>query len=204
MSLLDGIISIFAPYDCLGCEEEGSLLCPACAAGLLPAPPVGRLSAALSDVRAAVRYDGLAKSLVWHLKFAGAQSAVRCMADFMVPFVVPNRHSVIVPVPTATTRIRSRGYDQTYLLARELAKKTGCPMRPLLSRNGQARQVGATRKRRLMQLQDAFYTSADLQEVSVLLVDDVLTTGATMEAAAKVLLQAGAVRIDALTFAYSP
>jgi ComF family protein len=148
-----------------------------------------------------VVYEGLAKDLIWQLKFQGARAAARQMACHM-----PSPHEpvdYIVPVPTATSRVRRRGYDQAKLLARELAKRDQLVLLDCLSRSGQAHQVGASRRERLRQLQAAFRVrSAPLiKGRRIMLVDDVVTTGATLEAAATVLRAAGAKSVDAMVFA---
>ncbi|HSX05969.1 MAG TPA: phosphoribosyltransferase family protein [Candidatus Saccharimonadales bacterium] len=111
--------------------------------------------------------------------------------------------AVLVPVPTATSRVRARGYDHAALLAREVSRLTNTPRRIVLRRVGQAHQVGSRRSQRLEQLQAAF-RPVQVNEIRgrhIILIDDVLTTGATLEAAARVLRRAGAARVDAIVFA---
>ena len=109
---------------------------------------------------------------------------------------------LIVPVPTATSRVRSRGYDHAKLLAKELAGAAQLKHESLLLRLCQTRQAGAKRQTRIQQLEGAFgLKKQDIKGKHVLLVDDVVTTGATLEEAAKVLKQAGAKTIDAVVFA---
>ncbi|HKR82318.1 MAG TPA: phosphoribosyltransferase family protein [Candidatus Saccharimonadales bacterium] len=112
-------------------------------------------------------------------------------------------NTVLVFVPTATSRVRQRGYDQARLIARELGRLHRIPLLPALVRVGQRRQVGASGEQRRRQLQDAFRVvrKPTLKGKHVVLVDDVVTSGATLEAAARVLHQAGAQRIDAAVFA---
>jgi ComF family protein len=109
----------------------------------------------------------------------------------------------ITYVPTANARVRERGYDQAALIARELSRQVGSPCVPLLARVGGQRQLGQGRAARKKQMEGAFRVlkPALLQNKHVLLVDDVLTTGATCEAAARVLRQAGAKRVSAAVFA---
>jgi ComF family protein len=162
-----------------------------------------RSSSDLFIVRAATFYKGLAKNLVWQLKFQGAQAAAREIAEQLFRFLPQGEDFVIVPVPTATSRIRRRGYDQATLIARYLARSSGLPYSATLRRRGQHHQLGSSRTQRITQLQGA-YRSVRPERVAhkhVVLIDDVLTTGATLEAAAKVIKAAGAKRISALVFA---
>jgi ComF family protein len=111
--------------------------------------------------------------------------------------------TVVVPVPTATDRRRRRGYDQATLIARALARRQDLAHVPCLRRLGRAHQVGAGRAQRLAQLAGAFVVVRPdrIRGKHVVLVDDVITTGATFEAAARALHQAGAARVSAVTFA---
>jgi ComF family protein len=221
MSIVDYLVSHLAPHDCLGCGAEGRLLCADCATKLRPALACCyrcrtasvdfltckdcRNSSALRQVRAVTVYEKLAKDLVWKLKFAHAHSAAREIAAVMDPLVNHQKQHdlLIVPVPTATTRTRQRGYDQARLLARELALSARRPYADVLARQNQAHQVGASRQQRLQQLAAAFRITKPQQvkNAAVLLIDDVVTTGATLEAAAAVLKTAGARHIEALVFA---
>lgn len=218
MSLLDAIVASFAPYDCLGCGHEGGLLCEGCR-GLFDQIPSRcyrckklsldsttcrscRSSSKLHSVQVVTLYDYIAKDLVWQLKFRGAQAAAKEMAKLMLPLAMAPE-AVLVHLPTATSRIRQRGYDQARLITRELSMRSGLPCRNLLARVGQHHQVGASREQRTTQLKNAFRITNPkaVQNAHIILVDDVLTTGATVEAAAKTLRAAGAKRVDALVFA---
>ena len=110
---------------------------------------------------------------------------------------------IVTHVPTASKRIRQRGYDHAQLLARALVREHKLTYLPLLTRAGSARQVGSTRGTRLVQLSDAFriIQTDRIRGASVLLVDDIVTTGGTLEAAARCLKQSGANQIDAVAFA---
>jgi predicted amidophosphoribosyltransferase len=110
---------------------------------------------------------------------------------------------LIAYVPTAPQRVRERGYDQAALIAKELAIRSKLPYHTLLARTGTQRQLGQQRAVRKEQMTGAFRSldKIDLQDKHVLLIDDVLTTGATCEAAARALRQAGAKRVSAAVFA---
>ncbi len=112
-------------------------------------------------------------------------------------------NAIVVYIPTANRRVRERGYDQAQLIAREFAHRRRLPCQALLRRHGATRQLGASRQQRQQQLQTAFYCPYPQKVVgrSIILIDDVLTTGATIEAASRVLCQAGATNVTALLFA---
>jgi len=141
--------------------------------------------------------------LVWKLKFHHARAAVGPMAELMCDRLLFDTGAILVPVPTATSRVRQRGYDQAELLSRALSLKTGLPNRQWLRRHGQSRQVGQTKAERAAHVASAFRVPSPPRIVGchVILVDDVLTTGSTLEAAARVLKTAGAKRVDAIVFA---
>lgn len=221
MSIADNLLAILAPYECLGCTAEGSLLCDGClntlpaiaercyrcrklSPGALTCHSCRKLSK-LRHVRVATVYDNLARELVWKLKFGGAQAASHPMITRMAQVISEQLQPsiIIIPVPTATRRVRQRGYDQAELLARELAHQTRLTYIPCLARVGQQHQVGANRRQRLRQLTGAFRVTHNRQinGASILLVDDVITTGATLEAAAHALRVAGARTIGAVVFA---
>jgi len=220
MSIFDGILAKIAPHECVGCTAEGSLLCVGCRTKLRRAAdrcyhcfkpsPEGRTCpecaqiSPLDSLRSAVMYEKLAKKLVWKLKSGGAQSAATVMAACMLPGLsqLPGRQ-IVVSVPTATTRIRQRGYDQARLLAKQLAFQARLPWIDCMARSGQAHQVGANRAQRMRQLDRSFRVSQArfVRGAHIILVDDVVTTGATLEMAAKVLKQAGAASVGAITFA---
>lgn len=216
--MLEKIISLIAPHSCLGCTAEGALLCRNCALQLPPIVPrcyhcaastkdyrtcpACRRTSALFQVWAVTAYDGVAKALVRKLKYERARQGGRDMADCLVR-LLPDNDWVVCHVPTATVRVRQRGYDQAQLMAKMIATRRGWPREVLLARFGQQRQVGQRRLTRHEQLKDVFVVRS-LQQVKgkhVLLIDDVITTGATLEAAAQALKRAGARRVSAAVFA---
>lgn len=180
------------PQRCYHCYRPSPawLTCPGC-----------RPTSNLRSVSVATIYDGNAKDLIWKLKLNGARVAARTMAERLEPLVQRTSETVIVPVATATGRARQRGYDQAKLLARQLARRTGLPYRDCLARHGQAHQHGLSRRERLTQLAGSYRVTRQIRGGQIVLVDDVITTGGTLEAAAAALAGAGAIRVDAVVFA---
>lgn len=218
MSVIDQLLTVLAPYECLGCTAEGSLLCKACtqqltdvhecchrcrrsSAGSLTCPDC-RPTSNLYSVRAGAAYSGVAKGLVWKLKSAGARAAAQQMAARLLPLIGNSTELLVVPVPTATNRVRGRGYDQAKLLGRELSRQARLPYLDCLIRSGHTHQVGASRQQRLKQLNEAFRVSnaERVRGARILLIDDVMTTGATLEAAAGVLRASGVKQVEAIVF----
>jgi len=205
MSVLEKLVGLLAPHECLGCGNEGRLLCPSCLKSLPPAKVPAPHTSHLSKIQSVTLYEGLAKDLIWKLKSDGAQAAAYIMASAMAELLRGAESVCLVPVPTAVSRVRQRGYDQAKLIARSLARQTGFAYANYLIRCGQAHQVGANRLIRLQQIGGAFRVRQvfKLKGAKILLIDDVTTTGATLDTAAELLKTAGAASVKALTFAYA-
>lgn len=221
MHVLEQIISVIAPHTCVRCDQDGRLVCADCWPEITPKLPSRcyacnslsvdsktckkcRRASKLAHVWVRTAYDGFAKELIHGLKFERKRSAAEVIAAFLAEVDTKKADSMlIVPVPTATSRRRQRGYDQAELIARSYSQQTNQSYAPLLLRDGQSRQVGADRKTRKDQLKQAFWvTNAQrVVDAEVLLIDDVITTGATLEAAAEVLKRAGAKQVNAVVFA---
>lgn len=127
-----------------------------------------------------------------------AHSIARCIAD-VLPELPHNL--VIVPVPTIPAHIRERGFDHTLELAKQLSVQLQRPVLRALRRNTMTVQRGATRQARIAQAADAFLCRKSLDPaLYYLVIDDVVTTGATISAAAQVLQDAGAGTVWATVF----
>lgn len=221
MSVLENLVRVFAPHTCLGCRiEEDLLLCNGCVQSLVPAASecyqcrivtqdfavchACRDTSPLNRVVAYTYYGGLARELVRRMKYERAQSAAAEVGRLLATQAEYFPHgAVLVHAPTATSRVRARGYDQAALLVREIAKCTDLTHDSLLMRIGQAHQVGAGRAQRKKQL-DGVFRPRHIERIKgqhIILVDDVLTTGATLESAARTLRRAGAAQVDAWVFA---
>lgn len=221
MKLLERLISIVAPFSCLVCGSEGDLVCGGCLDYALPELPdrCYRCSALTRDSRVcqsccstsslthvwvATEYAAYSKELVHRLKFERTQAAAIVMAAAIsktLPYM--DERVVISSIPTASSRVRQRGYDHARLIAKELARMRKLRYLPSLHRLGQTRQVGARRSQRLAQLRGAYRSRNDsaVKGATILLVDDVLTTGASLEEAAKVLRANGAKHVYGAVFA---
>lgn len=223
MSIIDQALSLLAPYSCVACHTEGAVLCAECAALLVDVPSqcyacmkatrmhrpcVSCVTGASPEyVWMATSYDGLGKQLEAAYKFDNQRSAAREIAralDEKLPYFAES--PLVTYVPTSPGHVRQRGFDHAKLVARELARARGFRFATLLARGGSSQQHGATRAERKTQLKGAFRAVNVhlLKGLDVLLVDDVLTTGATIEMCTKELKAVGAKSVSAAVFARTP
>lgn len=177
----------------------GSLLSP----GAIAEPPV------FGRARAVAIYDGTARDLVHRLKYGDRLDLARLMGRMMASTgrEVLDEAELIVPVPLHGLRLWRRRFNQSALLARAIGRIAGkpCELHALVRVKATRPQVGLTRAQRAANLQGAFRVAdrarSRIAGRRLLLIDDVSTTGATGNAAARVLLRAGAAGVDLLTFA---
>lgn len=223
MNIIDRLLSVIAPNDCLNCWQESSVLCADCVLSMTDVPSsCYRCHKATRNYRScpdhsgkyypnhiymAVEYKGLAKELVKAYKFNQKREAADIMAEHLnqiLPYYSSN--PTVTYVPTSGAHIRERGYDHAKLIAKELARLRGYNYATMLVRTSSIKQIGATRKERMTQLKNVLRpTNTKLyKNKHILLIDDVVTTGATLEACAKVLKQNGIGDIDAAVFARTP
>lgn len=206
------LLSLLAPPICLACRRvvpAHHALCRECRTDLRWLPADQPTAAGLA-VWAAVSYEGPARALVRALKFRGAVPLVDTMAAQMAanapPGVTEGRS--LVPVPLHPARRRRRGFNQAEELAAALSKRAGVPMERCLERTvGGARmtQVGMRREERLAALGGGILVQpGSAVPLRALLVDDVVTTGATLAACAAALAGAGVREIGALVYARTP
>ncbi len=229
MTLLDALRDLVAPPSCLACDTPGADLCGACRRTLAwlgsehcercglpgtcggarrPACPAAAM--AFDGAWSPVAYVGPARALVAALKFRRRRIALEPMTAAMARApawilpLPPAPPAVLVPVPTAPARARARGFDQAVALARALERRGAGTVTDCLERRDPgARQLGAGRAERLAagRLDVRVRPRAGGAPVACVLVDDVHTTGATLDACAATLKRAGARRVVALTYA---
>lgn len=159
--------------------------------------------------RAAVRYDDVARTLVHSLKYQDRTDLAPAMGRWMARAGRPllTEADMLVPVPLHWRRAWRRRYNQSGALAKVIARQSGVTVNADVLRRVRAteQQIGLSRAQRAANVQGAFQVSADRQsEVQgrkIVLIDDVLTSGATLDACARALLRAKAAQVDALVFA---
>ena len=164
---------------------------------------------AYDRARAAVRYDDVARTLVHALKYQDRTDLAPAMGRWMARAGAEllADADMLIPVPLHWRRGFGRRYNQSALLARAIARQSGVALKgELLCRvRATEQQVGLSRTQRASNVQGAFQVSVDRRgDVAgrrVVLVDDVLTSGATVDACARALLRAKAAHVDVLVFA---
>lgn len=218
--MLDYLLSILAPHHCYSCQKAGGVLCQSCKYNIASEAAEGCVvcgKAAASGVCRGCRTtyskawcagsrSGELEQLINDYKFERVKAAHVALADLLdavLPLLPSN--VVVVPVPTIPTHIRQRGYDHAALVARRLAKLRKLPYQPVVRRQANTKQRGASRKDRFQQAKVSFGCKGSLPANKVyLLIDDVITTGATMQYAAKALHDAGASDVWVAAIARQP
>jgi ComF family protein len=214
------MLDLLLPQRCLGCSRNGPQVCAACADGLqrLREPmcarcgrptawPVARCSEcggrrlAFARARAAVAYDEPVRRIVAAWKERGLRRLAPWAAGVVVDVVPRPDADVLTFVPADRDRRLKRGHHAAEALARELANRWNLPAAKLLERTRPARrQRGLDQAERRRNVRGAFVASASAPR-SIVLIDDVYTTGATANAAASALRGAGTRSVQVVTFA---
>lgn len=221
----NSLLDLLFPPRCVACRRLGAWLCPACRSRIdILRPPVcsrcgQRIAAryslcaacwrqplAIDGLRAAAYFSGPLRSAIHHFKYSGRRALAAPLGELLYDgyAVYQPPADVIVPVPLYGARERQRGFNQSLLLAQELGQRSGLPlaMGELARLRDTAQQMKLGRAERRQNVQAAFAcTGNGLAGRRVLLVDDVCTTGATLEACAAALRQTGAASVWALALA---
>jgi predicted amidophosphoribosyltransferase len=202
------IVDLLLPSCCAGCEALGPSPCPACTGRLRPAPALAP-PPGLDRLDALLRYDDTARAFVTAVKYRNARASIDGLAPAVASLVLdageadaPDaRLDVVTWAPTTPERARGRGFDQAELLARAVARHLRRPVRRCLRRLPGLHQTGQAAEVR--HLGPRFVAIAPIHG-SVLLVDDVCTTGATLSTAAGALRRAGARQVRGVVMARTP
>ncbi len=221
------LLDLVFPKLCLGCRSEGAFLCPTCADGLqFHAPqcpvcakrnfsglvcPTCQEKSALRRFLAPFSYrEPLVRDLIHAYKYEGLRSLKSLLASEIVSFlnfygIRPQPGSMLVPIPLHRSRERERGFNQAALLAKELGVRLDLPVAPLLTRRRATEQQIAMssydKRRANVARAFAVRRPEEVAGKTIVLVDDVSTSGATLSEAARVLRAAGARTVWAIVIA---
>jgi ComF family protein len=226
-ALLDFILNLLFPVTCTVCqapvqERRWGGACPECWSSLLPleppfCPKCGEPAPAIEGLcgpclrgehlfdfaRSALLFTHTLREIIHHLKYSDRVSLARPLGDILEECRKrePFTGSLLIPVPLHRSRERVRGFNQAELIA----ARVSLPSSPRLLRRKKntPSQTGLTRNERKRNLTGAFEVSGNVSG-TVIVVDDVYTTGSTMNEIARTLKRAGAVRVEVLTVARVP
>ncbi len=197
------LVDVVYPPRCLLCHAMDEAFCSSCRA-LLPEAPVAPVPEGILEALAVAEHDGPARDAVHRLKFGRQSILAEPMGEMMAGALVRAHfwsYDALVPVPLHWVRHLSRGYNQSQLLAEEVSRRLGVPVVCALARRRYTRsQVGLPAEERRRRIMGAFGTTRSVVGRRLVLIDDVLTTGGTVTAAAEALRAAGAAAVYALTF----
>lgn len=150
-------------------------------------------------------YDDLTRTLAIRLKYGRKIAIARTMARYMAPLVSDEGERLLVPVPLHRWRLWGRGFNQSALVARELSRRLAVPADPLalrrIRRTPPLKGMSPLQRRRTVAGAFRVRDKAAIAGKTVILVDDVLTTGSTAEACARTLKRAGAARVELVSWA---
>jgi len=220
-----GFLDLLFPLHCLGCGREGSLICTSCHTTLrrIEAPFCQRCGTPLKDltrcpsctaytlnsiesIRSLFLFEGIIRQAILQFKYKHVKSAAAPIGQLMASHLYsrPQSKEILIPVPLHPRRLRRRGYNQSSLLAAELGKFTGYTvlegaLMRVRDTIPQARTKNAAERR--SNVRGAFACLKDMEGRDMLLIDDVCTTGATLDACAAALRTAGAGSVRGLTLA---
>lgn len=149
--------------------------------------------------------DGVLRALIDGMKFERKYAGIDTLTDLLdarLPLLPLN--TILVPIPTVRSHVRQRGYDGVREVAVRLAKRRGIATSSQLTRITSTTQRGASKRDRRKQAEQAFTSLPVLREATYIIIDDVITTGATVEAAARALRGAGAETVWIAALARQP
>lgn len=216
--VIDAAVDLLYPPRCAGCGRFGTFFCHTCESACIPALGAGRCPncaarwdgsgncprcfdlQAIEGIRAAFEMTGPARRIVHRLKYGRMRAAAPAMARHLAPVVHDLEFDYATPVPLHRSRLRARGFNQ----AGELLAPLGLQPLPGELRRviNTGQQVGHSMRERRQNISGAFaYRGPSLEGKTILLVDDVVTTGATVHACANVLRDHGAAHVLVAAFA---
>ena len=216
LSLIKNLLSVLFPEHCLACGQGGKTICGACANELPRAPRIDDWTIAALDYG-----DRRVKRAVWLFKYRNRRALgpifARLLADLLAEDLAERKimrnfsAPLLVPIPISAKRFRERGYNQCEILAEELSKSLGDSLKlqaKLLRKIRHTEQQAKTvnKRARLENLKGSFDVSKEKESMvrgrNIILLDDVVTTGATFAEASTILRKAGVKKILRVALAH--
>ena len=207
MGLRDALLDAWAlvmPVECAGCGAPDRALCDECSGSLVPLPTVRTTPGGLAVVTA-LRYEGVVRRVILSLKEqqrtdAAAHLAPALAAALLAPSARPGAVE-LAPVPTSRAAYRRRGYDPVRLVLRKAGHR---PADVLRTARRTSAQKSLSAAERAENLRGALVARGSLEGRRFTLVDDILTTGATLDEAARAISEAGGTVVGGATIAFTP
>ncbi len=206
MRWLNLCLDLLYPPRCAGCQRVDTYWCARCQQDTeaIPLLLTTQARSPLRSIASTAIHDGLLQQAIWSLKYENCPPLADPLSHRLAArlLALDWTFDILVPVPLHTSRLRERGYNQSQLLAAHLAQQVSQPCLPTaVHRQRQTTaQVGLSALERQTNMQDAFIANPQLVSgKTLLLIDDVFTTGATLAACAQAALDAGAVAVYGLT-----
>jgi ComF family protein len=207
ITLFDRLLDLLFPDACVACGSYGALFCRNCRRTLRPYPPGDSLPEALDAAEVACVYDERIQAAVHALKYRRQRRVARSLGEVLARHLKANPlpGDALIAVPLHKERLLERGFNQAELLAQAVAQHTSLPLAGGLARQRDTgHQARLSRLERQQNIADAFaWRAKTAPPRRVLLVDDVLTTGATLAACAVALRAAGTQEVRAVAVARS-
>lgn len=217
-SAIEKVVNLISPYECMICGKQDHLVCEKCwqenvdtrvttcfwcnslSSGGRTCQKC-RVKTSLSGAIVPYRFNGLVKECIYELKYYSNREMAKLLANYVAQSVDVTQFDRISFVPAIGKHQRKRGYNQAQLLAKAISSKCSIPLVTTLARIEHVDQIGLNRSQRLDTIKNNFIPIGSYSDKSILLVDDVVTTGATLNECAKTLKEAGARRVWAVTVA---
>lgn len=209
MKLLGAVVDLLFPPRCAFCGKSGVHgVCPDCEAALPYCRTPQHERTGIGACLAPLRYEESVRDALLSYKFHGAQSRCEGFGEILAQAVAEHfsgEFDLVSYVPVSAKRKAERGYDQAFLLARETCRHWGVSPEPLLKKtmHNSAQSSLSSREERKKNVRGAYeaVNSEKIRGARILLIDDILTTGATLSECVRVLQEAGAERVLCATLA---
>jgi len=210
--LKDLILNTLFPVECLGCHQVGEIICQKCLNEIIVLNKWEANLYSLEKIVTVFDYkQPLLKKAIKSFKYSPydinilkrlSPLVIKCLKQSPLALNYLNKNKfILVPIPLSRQKLAKRGFNQANLIAQELATMFNWPLKKSLKKvKNTPSQTNLGREQRKLNVQNVFKTQGKI-ESNIILIDDILTTGATLEQAAKVLYQAGAKKIWAIVLA---